>query len=107
MLNSIFEIIVTGVTAAATAVGGAACDTGTFIADTAVYVADTVATTTVDCVDEVGCWITDVTEELFGDAPKSALEGTGVENIQVEDVQVEEIQVETILYEDVTTTWPD
>lgn len=104
----IIDAIVTGVTTAALTVSGAACDAGTFIADTTVNAAGVVCEFTTDTVDNVGTWIGEVTNGLFGTEEEvNTEEETGFKPIQVEEIEVEEIQMETILYEDVTTTWPD
>lgn len=121
MLTSIFEMVVTTVTAATMAVGGAACDAGTFVADTAVYVADVTCDTTCDVVDAVGDFFYDLfTEEkvaTFAYAvdedgfvhPVKEIEVNPiqVEEIQVEEILTEDIQTEVTLFEDCSTYWPD
>ena len=126
MLTSIFEMVVTTVTAATMAVGGAACDAGTFVADTAVYVADVTTCATCDVADAVGDFFYDlftdekeitfayaVDEDGFVHPVKEIevnpiqVEEILVEETQVEEIQVEEIQPEVILFEDCATYWPD
>lgn len=123
MLTSIFEMIVTGVTAATMTVGGAACDAGTFVADTAVYVADVTCDTTCDVVDAVGDFFYDLFTEEKEVTFAYAVDEDGfvhpieneeievnpiqVETILVEETLVEEIQQEETLFEDCTTYWPD